>query len=130
MENDSFIFRDGRGMTYKVAWEDRQSWLFSRRSSGDWNPLRQVAGGVELEAMMALEINPAEYTAYENRVEMIGRMFFMVKSHSRPDVMHLVDMEHNVFGEPPACSCEQNRFRKCKCRHLLAVEEFLGGSRS
>ena len=108
-------------MIFRVAWDGRDSWLYGRRSTGHWTALRPVGEVEELDAMMAHEVDPEDYTLLDTQVEQIGRGFFLVKSQSRPDIVHVVDTENNVFGPPPACSCEQNRFRKEKCKHLRAV---------
>lgn len=121
-----FVFRDGRGLSYRVEWTGQESTLFARLRSGGWSALRAVSSEEELDAMMEMEVSRAEYSLYEYEVEMIGRMFFMVRSISRPEVVHMVDWESNVFGESPACSCEHNRFRKLHCKHLAAVRVFLG----
>lgn len=121
-----FVFRDGRGLSYRVEWTGQESTLFARLRSGGWSALRSVNSEEELDAMMEMEVSRAEYALYDFEVEMIGRMFFMVRSISRPEVVHMVDWESNVFGESPACSCEHNRFRKLPCKHLAAVRVFLG----
>jgi hypothetical protein len=58
-------------------------------------------------------------------VEEIGRKFYLVKSNTREDLCHVVDLEQNVFGTSPACSCETARYRKSRCKHIQAVERFV-----
>ena len=123
--NENFLFRDGDGRIYKVAWDGRRSGLYPRRPSGHWFFLRDVKDE-EIETFMANEIPAEEYARYDSIVEPIGRLFFMVKSATRPEVAHIVDLEANAYGENTACSCEQNRFRKVECRHIAAVREFIG----
>lgn len=113
----AFLFRDGRNQLYKVAFEGKRSELYTW-TQFRWLHLRPVKDDAELEIFMANEGHPPE-------VDPIGRNFFLVKSLTRPDVSHIVDLDPNEYGQEPACSCEQNRFRKCKCRHLQAVEEYL-----
>lgn len=57
----------------------------------------------------------------EHSVVSIGRLHYLVGSRSRAGVAHVVDLEPNVYGAVPACSCEQNRFRGKVCAHLVAV---------
>ncbi len=120
-----FLFKDGLGRIYKVAWDGKKSGLYPRRPSGHWFYLRDVKDE-EIETFMEHEIPAADYDRYDSIVEPIGRLFFMVKSATRPDVAHIVDLEANAYGEKTACSCEQNRFRKLECRHIAAVREFIG----
>jgi hypothetical protein len=127
MEDNAFIFRDGLGRDFLVKWDGSDSVLYFPRRSGHWLILRPVKPA-ELKVFMPLEIELDEYPLYDTRIEEIGRQFFLVKSNSRPDVVHVVDLEHNVFGSAPACSCEKNRFRKLKCQHIEEVEEFVRAS--
>ena len=127
--NENFLFRDGDGRIFKVVWNGAISELYPRRPSGHWFYLRDVKDS-EIETFMAHEIPAEEYARYDSIVEPIGRLFFMVKSTSRPDVAHIVDLEANAYGEKTACSCEQNRFRKVECRHIAAVREFIGTGNS
>lgn len=64
-----------------------------------------------------------------------GRFFFLVDSHSRPGLRHIVDFEPELGyidgkpiqgGEPYICSCEDFHFRKSRpCRHCLEVLDYL-----
>ena len=124
MEDNAFIFRDGMGRVYRVMWDGTESVLSFRCKSGHWMILRNVKPA-EVEIFMSCEIDLDEYPQFDSRIEEIGRQFFLVKSNSRPDVVHVVDLEHNVFGQAPACTCEKNRFRKLKCQHIEEVEAFV-----
>jgi len=119
-----FVFRDGLGRTFRVVWDGKASWLEFFHPAGCWSHLRKVEDPEELDAFMASEIPASEYEGIDTRVEEIGRGFYMVRSSSRPDVVHIVDLEPNVYGLQVACSCEQNRFRKVTCHHIAAVERF------
>lgn len=122
---NAFIFQAQGDTVYRVSWDGKQSLLYARLRSGHWQELRPVRDEQELDGFMSREIPPADYDRFDHRVEKLGRKFFMVKSESRPDVCHVVDFEANAFAHEPACSCEQNRFRKVKCKHLESVEAFL-----
>jgi len=122
--NENIIFRDGLEKVYKMVWDGVDSILYARLRGGNWLHLR-VVQPQEVDVFMGHEISAEEYVEYETTVEPLGRNFFMVKSSSRPDVAHVVDLESNVYSQSPACSCEQNRFRKCECSHLRAVAQFL-----
>ncbi len=119
-----FVFRDGLGRTFRVIWDGKANWLEFFHPGGRWSELRKVEDPAEIDAFMALEVPPSEYECIDSMVEEIGRGFFMVRSSSRPDVVHIVDLEPNVYGRQVACSCEQNRFRKATCHHIEAVERF------
>ena len=80
-----FLFKDGLGRIYKVAWDGKKSGLYPRRPSGHWFYLRDVKDE-EIETFMEHEIPAADYDRYDSIVEPIGRLFFMVKSATRPDV--------------------------------------------
>lgn len=57
-------------------------------------------------------------------VEEIERLMFRVKSRSRKDVMHLVDMEkRHGLG---SCDCERERFNaSADCHHIREVRKYL-----
>lgn len=67
-------------------------------------------------------------------VHEIGRLMFLVDSHSRDGMMHLVDLEPDLLddgtpdphGEPWRCSCEAFSLRTMRpCRHGIEVLEYL-----
>lgn len=67
-------------------------------------------------------------------VHQYGRLFFLVDSHSRAGLRHLVDLEpelddkgeRDTHGEPYKCSCESFRLRVDRpCRHCVEAYEFI-----
>ena len=65
-------------------------------------------------------------------VEMIGRLFFLVDSHSR-SMRHTCDLEPITYESgdqtltvPAACDCESFRIRKDRpCRHLRECADWV-----
>ena len=128
IDENSFFFEDGRRQLYKVSYIEKESWLLAPDHAGGWRIVRKVKDEVELEAMMSREVL-LNHKRPIPIIQEIGRNFFLVGSVSRKDVQHVVDLESNVYGKGPACSCEQNRFRKQTCDHILLVEAFIEAAR-
>jgi hypothetical protein len=53
-----------------------------------------------------------------------GRLFYLVTSYSRDELLHLVDLEPDT-EDTPLCSCESQVFHGLFCRHVRATCEFL-----
>lgn len=107
-----------------MVWDGRQSLLYCRLPSGHWTYHRAVKVE-EIEVFMENEIPPADYAAYDQSVQVIGRRFYLVRSVSRPEVTHVVDLEPSVYGHAAACSCEKFVYHKQRCHHVEAVESYL-----
>lgn len=122
-KHPGFTLRDAFGKIFKVEFRKPHSWLMARLPSGHWTDIRMVDDPEVIESLMEWEV--PEEPEWDAQVEPIGRGFFLVRSVSRPDVSHVVDMEPNVYGVCPTCSCENARFRKAQCHHLRAVERYM-----
>lgn len=66
-------------------------------------------------------------------VEQIGRLFFLVDSHSRPAMRHTCDLEPITYDDgertitiPAACDCEAFRLLGHRpCRHLRECADWI-----
>ena len=61
-------------------------------------------------------------------VEVIGRLYFLVGSHSRKRVEHTVDLEPDAeFPDLPVrCSCESFRYGgRRPCKHIYEACDFI-----
>ena len=68
------------------------------------------------------------------KIERVGRLCYLVRSHSREGLRHYVDLEPELddngkpqrFGEPAKCSCEAfDLLVHRPCRHIREVVEFI-----